>query len=120
MFCFFYQLHRHRPQNGLCNIILTPIPNANQLRAVWGASGTEVFAVGEYGTILHTTDNGTTWNLMNSGVTQTIYGVWGSSATDVFVAADAGKIYHYDGSTWSSMTSPVTTRLRDVWGVSGS
>ena len=98
--------------NGTCDM--------NQLRAVWGASGTEVFAVGEYGTILHTTDSGVTWNLLNSVVTQTIYGVWGNSGSDVFIAADSGKIYHYDGSNWSSMTSPVTSRLRDVWCVSGN
>ena len=29
-----------------------PDPTANQLRAVWGASGSDVFAVGDYGTIL--------------------------------------------------------------------
>ena len=119
MFYFFYQFHR-----PCCRWALQynpdPDPNANQLRAVWGPSGTEVFAVGEYGTILHTTDNGTVWNLMPAGIIQTMYGIWGSSATDIFVAADTGIILHYNGSNWSSMTSPINTRLRDVWGSSGT
>jgi len=93
-----------------------PDPAANQLRAVWGPSGTEVFAVGDYGTILHTTDSGSNWSLMLSGITVNIYGVWGTSATNVIAVGDSGNIRKYDGSTWSAMTSGTTKRLRDVWG----
>jgi len=93
-----------------------PDPNANQLRAVWGPSATEVFAVGDYGTILYTSDNGATWAAMTSGLTVNIYGVWGSSAANVFAVGDSGNIRKYDGSTWSAMTSGTTKRLRDLWG----
>jgi photosystem II stability/assembly factor-like uncharacterized protein len=93
-----------------------PDPNANQLRAVWGPSDTEVFAVGDYGTILYTSDNGATWAAMTSGLTVNIYGVWGSSAANVFAVGDSGNIRKYDGSTWSAMTSGTTKRLRDLWG----
>jgi len=93
-----------------------PDPNANQLRAVWGPSATEVFAVGDYGTILYTSDNGATWAAMTSGLTVNIYGVWGSSVANVFAVGDSGNIRKYDGSTWSAMTSGTTKRLRDVWG----
>ena len=97
-----------------------PDPNANQIRAVWGPSGTEVFSVGDYGTILHTIDNGTSWSTMTSGISQTIYGVWGSSASNVFAVADQGKIVLYNGSIWSAMTSSATKRLRDVWGTAAN
>jgi len=93
-----------------------PDPNANQLRAVWGASGSDVFAVGDYGTILHTTNSGSSWSAMTSGISVNIYGVWGSSAANVFAVGDSGNIRQYNGSSWSAMTSGTTKRLRDVWG----
>ncbi|MEI6125556.1 MAG: thrombospondin type 3 repeat-containing protein [Pseudomonadota bacterium] len=94
-------------------------PDLNQLRAVWGNSASDVFAVGDYRTILHYT--GTTWTKMPPPpVNATIYGVWGASGSNIFAVADNGNIFHYDGSAWSSMTSPFSTRLRDVWGTSAT
>ena len=41
-----------------------PLPQGNTLRAVWGSSATDVFAVGDAGTIVHY--DGTTWSSMNT------------------------------------------------------
>ncbi|MEI6125555.1 MAG: MopE-related protein [Pseudomonadota bacterium] len=90
----------------------------NQLRTIWGVSSNRVFAIGDYGTILHY--DGSTWSKMPSGIDQNIFGVWGASGSNVFAVADSGKIIHFDGSAWSSMTSPVSTRLRDAWGTSAT
>jgi len=93
----------------------------NTLYGVWGSSGTDVFAVGASGVILHY--NGVTWSPMTSGATQWLHGVWGSSGTDVFAVGSGGIILHYNGSTWSSMSSGMTLPYRDlngVWGSSGS
>ena len=49
---------------------------------VWGSSGSDVFAVGECGTILHY--DGSELVAMSSGTTRALYGVWGSSGSDVF------------------------------------
>ena len=38
-----------------------------QLDGVWGSSATDVFAVGDSGTILHY--NGSAWSAMSSGTT---------------------------------------------------
>ena len=46
---------------------------------VWGSSGSDVFAVGNGGTILHY--DGSAWSAMTSGTTFALNGVWGSSGT---------------------------------------
>jgi hypothetical protein len=65
------------------------------LSGVWGSSGSNVFAVGDGGTILHY--DGRTWSAMSSGTTESLFGVWGTSATDVFAVGATGTILHYDG-----------------------
>jgi len=90
----------------------------NTLHGVWGSSATDVFAVGNYGTILHY--NGSTWSPMSSGTTNTLHGVWGSSATDVFAVGNYGTILHYNGIIWSSMNN-ISDRVNfeGIWGSSG-
>jgi hypothetical protein len=85
---------------------------------IWGSSGSDVFAVGEYGTILHY--DGTSWSSMVSGTTNHLTGVWGSSGNDVFAMGEYGVILHYDGSSWSFMEIDTTYNLNGVWGSSGS
>ena len=60
------------------------------LYGVWGSSGSDVFAVGGNGTILHY--NGSAWSSMTSGTTNNLLGVWGSSGSDVFAV---GEWWHH-------------------------
>jgi hypothetical protein len=85
------------------------------LQAVWGSSGSDVFTVGDYGTILHYDGRG--WSSMSSGPTESLYSAWGSSPTDMFAAGYNGFILHYNGSTWSPITSPVNVTLNSLFGV---
>jgi hypothetical protein len=62
-----------------------PLPQGNHLYAVWGSSGSDVFAVGTGGTILHY--DGADWSPMDSGTTHGLEGVWGSGGGDVFAGA---------------------------------
>ncbi len=100
-------------------------PTSNSLRSVWGAlgpwrrSGTNVFAVGDAGTILRYDDN-TGWTEMSCPVSNDLKGVWGTSVTDVFAVGDSGTILHYDGTAWTEMTSPVSDELRSIWGSSAT
>lgn len=84
------------------------------LYGIWGTSPTDVFAVGENGTILHC--DGASWDSMNSGVSGVLFDVWGSSSTDVFAVGETDVICHYDGDSWSSMSSGVGKHLQGVWG----
>jgi hypothetical protein len=100
--------------------IWTPMVSGttNNLSSVWGSSGTDVFAVGGTGTILHY--DGSTWSPMTSGTTNNLSSVWGSSGTDVFAVGNFGTILHYNGSAWSAMISGTTNNLSSVWGSSGT
>jgi hypothetical protein len=90
----------------------------SNLSSVWGASASDVFAVGASGTILHY--NGSAWSVMASGTTENLKGVWGSSGNDVFAVGINGTILRYDGTSWNSMTSGTTNQLNGVWGNSSS
>jgi hypothetical protein len=97
---------------------------------VWGTSDNNVYVVGEYGTILHTTNGGTDWTVMSvpSGVsTVTLRDIWGTSENDIFAVGDGpavpngSTILHYDGTAWSIMSHPRDTtivKLHGVWGTS--
>jgi uncharacterized repeat protein (TIGR01451 family) len=94
-----------------------PWPTPYKLWGVWGSDGSDVFAVGYVGTIMHY--NGTTWSTMSSATTSYLSGVWGSSDSDVFAVGTYGAIVHYDGAAWSAMDSGTTEGLSGVWGSSG-
>jgi hypothetical protein len=100
--------------------IWTPMTSGTTqlLRSIWGSSATDVFTVGENGTILHY--NGSSWSAMTSGTTQLLRSIWGSSATDVFTVGENGTILHYNGSSWSAVASGTKNNLYGVWGSSGS
>src|SRR5947208_8668265 len=58
------------------------------LFGVWGSSATDVFVVGESGTILHY--DGVGWIKQASGTTARLRDVWGTGPTNVYVAGDSG------------------------------
>ncbi|MEW6141578.1 MAG: C1 family peptidase [Chloroflexota bacterium] len=95
-----------------------PLPQGNPLRGVWGSSSSDVFAVGDGGTILHY--NGNAWSTMTSGTTGYLNGVWGSSASDVFAVGETGTILHYNGTAWTAMSSGTNNTLTGVWGSSAT
>src|SRR5437899_4462576 len=86
--------------------------------AVWGATGSDVFAVGDDGNIWHY--DGTSWTAQPSGTTQVLYGVWGSGRKDVFAVGAGGTILHYDGTSWTVQPSGTPQVLYGVWGSGGT
>ncbi|MBF0497109.1 MAG: WD40 repeat domain-containing protein, partial [Deltaproteobacteria bacterium] len=96
-----------------------PSPTSKILRGVWGSSGTDVFAVGDDGVILHY--NGSGWDMSSRSLYQ-FSGVWGSSGTGVLAVGtmlSSGTVLRYDGSTWSKMTS-WGYPLSSIWGSSAT
>lgn len=87
----------------------------NDLKSVWGTAATDIYAVGESGTIRHF--DGATWKASPSGITNNLNCIWGNSADDIFATGDSGTMLHYDGSSWNSMTSGTTNSLNSIWGV---
>ena len=70
------------------------------LLGVWGASATNVFAVGDGGRIVRY--NGSTWSAMSSPTSRALARISGSSATDVWALGDS-VLLHYDGAQWRNI-----------------
>jgi all-beta uncharacterized protein len=86
---------------------------------VWGSSATNVYAVGEFGTVVHW--DGAVWSPVDGIPTlHTLNAIWGASATDVFVVGDSGRILHYDGTSWTVQPTPTAQHLTAVWGANGT
>jgi hypothetical protein len=88
------------------------------LNGVWGASSTDIFAVGNAGTVLHY--DGRVWGLMKSATSVDLWGVWGSSGVDVYAVGNRGTLSRYDGQAWTNLASDNTVDLRWVWGSSST
>lgn len=89
------------------------------LHSVWGVGGA-VFAVGDNGTILRSTGNGT-WTSQTSGTTNTLNGVWASPAGFLYAAGNGGVLLYSNGAgTWQSQNTNTAANLYSVWGTSDS
>jgi hypothetical protein len=97
----------------------------HNLNAVWGTSGSNVYAVGDSGAFLHY--DGMSWSQVQSqdSLFQAIitphsypsYTIWGSSATDVYVGADGGALVHFDGQHWQLVSGvPGGLTVLGIWG----
>lgn len=74
------------------------------LSALWGSSATNLYAVGNNGTILRY--NGVQWSAVTSPVKDHLNSVWGTAANNIYAVGNDGAFIRYDGTTWSSV--PVT------------
>ena len=69
-----------------------PVPQGNTLRAVHFVNATTGTAVGDLGTILRTTDGGSSWVSQTSGTTRALGGVSFTDATTGTVVGGLGTI----------------------------
>ena len=86
------------------------------LRGVWGDAPSEIYAVGNSGTIVKF--NGESWSDEESGTDMDLYAIWGSSGTDVYAVGEQGTILFYDGESWTEVESGTNVDLNGVWGSS--
>ncbi len=87
----------------------------NWLRAVWGASETSAWVVGDKGLVLGLL-NGSSWQKTTSGVVVDLYSVWGTALDNAWTVGDNGTALHWDGTTWNTSETGSTAGLRSVWG----
>jgi len=95
-----------------------PIGDGAGIAAVWSASATSVFAVGDGGKILHY--DAASWTAQASPIPVPLTGVWGSSGTNVWTVGLGGTLLRYDGISWTAPPSPTGVDLFAVWGSSAS
>jgi hypothetical protein len=84
------------------------------LHGIWGSSESDLYVVGDGGTILHNAGKG--WSLINSGTVKNLHSVWGSGADNVFAVGQGGTILRYNGTSWELMASDTKVALMGVWG----
>jgi len=95
------------------------------LYGIWGTSDTDIYVVGDAGTIMACTGassctTASNWKTVTSPSTSNLRGIWGSSNKDIFAVGYDGVILHYDGSTWTKMTVATSSYFQAVWGSSSS
>ncbi|HNI58843.1 MAG TPA: hypothetical protein PKW11_02755, partial [Pseudomonadota bacterium] len=95
-----------------------PLPAGVNFSSVWGKSKTDIWAVGDSGTVLHY--DGVAWSQTSSGVTQKLNAVFGFAANDVWAAGNGGTVIRWDGTKWSSVNSGTTNNLRGLWGTANN
>lgn len=105
--------------------VVAGIPDVPLLNWVQGFSASDIFVVGNGGTVLHF--DGSAWTLQPTPTTEALWGVWGASPDDVWAvggrgtASSVATLLHYDGDTWASVTLPEfqrpnVTALYKIWG----
>ncbi|MBS1914500.1 MAG: hypothetical protein JST22_21120 [Bacteroidetes bacterium] len=79
----------------------------SKLQGICFATATNAYAVGENGAIVASTDGGTTWTALNSGVINNLWTVRFSSATMGVAAGDSGTVLTTadGGITWTRRNS---------------
>jgi hypothetical protein len=98
----------------------TPTPNSTlaNLNAIWGSAPDDIWAVGDYGAIVHW--DGQAWSAVPSGTTYILSGVWGSGRDDVWAVGSFGTVLHWDGTAWTKGgTFPFDRDFLTVRGTSG-
>lgn len=94
----------------------TPVPQGNTLLKVQFTDTTYGWAVGEFGSMIHTTDGGHSWYEQEYARTDDIYSVAMTSGDEGWAVGDNGTILHTidGGDDWIEQTSGVSGGLNDV------
>ena len=108
-------------------------PDAGKRPALLGITGTsksDVWAVGEGGTVLHF--DGMAWSNPTSGTLATLRAVWADAKDDAWAVGDGGVVLHFDGAAWMpdapdaklGVTAPLyavqASSKSDVWVAGGA
>jgi hypothetical protein len=87
---------------------------AVDLDAVWvSPNGSEAFAVGDFGTILHF-QNGA-WSPMTSGTRSNLRGLGGKCACSLVAVGEDGVVLRRNGSDWSDLSPGVPVPFNETW-----
>jgi photosystem II stability/assembly factor-like uncharacterized protein len=104
-----------------------PSGASTELRGVAFSDALKGVAVGKNGTVLQTTNGGTTWKKVSAGTTTTQFnGVAFASPTVGWVVGAGGSIRRMDANpttgtlTLTTQTSPIATDLVSAWCVRGN
>ncbi|MBI1807326.1 MAG: T9SS type A sorting domain-containing protein [Ignavibacteria bacterium] len=94
----------------------SPVPQGNTLLGTQFLNDSLGWAVGEYGTIIHTTNGGVSWYEQEFGRTDNILALSMVSVTEGWAVGDNGTILHTidSGDDWLEQNSGITSGLNAV------
>src|SRR5258705_3755517 len=93
-----------------------PLPQGNNLRGASVVNATTGTLVGDYGTIVRTTDGGNNWTIQSSGTTQTLWAVSFTDSSHGTAVGEVGTILKTTdgGGHWMTQPSGTVLNLRAV------
>jgi photosystem II stability/assembly factor-like uncharacterized protein len=93
-----------------------PLPQGNNLRGASVVNANTSTLVGEYGTIVRTTDGGNSWTIQSSGTTQTLWAVSFTDSSNGTAVGEVGTILRTTdgGGHWMTQLSGTVLNLRAV------
>ena len=117
-------LHGTRPAGGKGDLTWVEVDSQASviLTGIWGSSASDVWAIGDKGTIRRFTAGAERWEIVPSPTTEPLRAIWGAAANDVWAVGDNGTILHWDGTTWKPAVAafPVNRKKPDLHGVWGA
>ena len=85
--------------------------------ALWGMTPATMIGVGVDGGIIKRTDDGSTFQIVESHTSVDLSDLWGNADDDIYAVGEYGTILHYDGSNWDKISAvPTIQSLNGVWG----
>jgi hypothetical protein len=102
----------------------TPVPQMQNIRGLWAISTSDIWGVGNAGTIIHY--DGNSWSTTPSGVTSDLWGVWASGSNDVWAVGDLAAaggnavVLHTTGggAPWTAVNNPgIPNKLNSIFGI---
>jgi len=93
-----------------------PLPQGHSLMALAGSAADNLWAVGEYGIILHF--DGSAWTAVPSGARDDLRDVWSGidASKDVWAVGLNGRILRWNGRQWLSVPPFNERSLFGIWG----
>lgn len=96
---------------------MSQLPVNEWYNAIWFVTSLEGYVVGSGGTILKTTNGGSSWVQLTSGTTLDLYTIFFVSATTAWVGGDDGIILQTmnSGNTWTNQFQSVSWEFNDLF-----
>lgn len=117
-------MHGTRPAGAASELTWVEVDSQASVRlsAIWGSSASDVWAVGDNGTIRRIRAGAERWEIVASPTSEPLHAIWGSGPNDVWAVGDNGTILHWDGQAWRPALAafPVNRRKPHLYGVWGA
>ncbi len=89
-----------------------PLPQGNDLEAVWGRAANDVYAIGGQQTLMHW--NGADWSVAARPTSMPITDMWGLDSGVLFAVGWYGAVLRFDGGEWTEIPFPPGANLKAV------